>query len=622
MPFGTARSELLEGSYDVFRYGIIPERRNMKKSILKALTVLLLAGVLTACGSGEEGTGTEGGTPGAVSENETEEEKMENVTATEEASETENAAETASTGESTEVKGLKDVYADDFLIGTVYTTDVIAGEDKEIVLANFNVLTPENIMKPENVQRVEGTFTYTDCDRMVVWMEKNSLTLHGHCLAWHQQSPDWMAADGDREKAISQLKEHITNVASHFDGDVYSWDVLNEAIKDGAVLPADGDWTECLRDTMWLRAIGPEYVELAFEFAREAAPDAVLYYNDYNLNDSNKAAVCAAMVSDLRSKGVPIDGIGMQGHYTTATSISSVAESLELFSGIDGIRISVSELDVGVAGVTSGKLTAAQETEQAVFYANLFLVYKEYADIIERVTFWGYKDSTSWRSETAPLLFNSDLTPKAAYYAVLNPEEYASLDVSGLGKTETKQAEAAYGTPVIDGTQDECWENAASYEIANCLYAWQGADGTVKVLWDEENIYALISVNDSVLNTSNANKYEQDSVEFFLDPNNCKNGSYDSLCGQYRVSCRGLLSFGTVPSKEGVESAVSETESGYLVELKIPVSGLKEGMELGFDAQINDANASGTRVSIRKFNATSDDAYNNPSMWGTLTLVK
>lgn len=605
----------------------------MKRILALVLSALLLVGMLSACGDKSDEADKAGATDEAktVTEENTEEETTvtedKEETVTEEPEETEETEEDSAINteelHESEYAGLKDAYADDFMIGTIYTTDITKGTDQELVLANFNQVTPENNLKPESTQRVEGTFTFNEGDLMAAWAKKNNMTLHGHCLAWHQQSPSWMAADGDKEKAIEQLKTHITTVASHYTGEAYSWDVLNEAIADGATLPADGDWTKCLRDTMWLRAIGPEYVSLAFQFAREAAPDAVLYYNDYNLNDASKAAVCAAMVSDLRSQGVPIDGIGMQGHYTTATSLNSVSDSLDLFSKIEGIRISVSELDVGVSGVTSGTLTKAQEMQQAVFYANLFLIYKAHADVIERVTFWGYKDNTSWRSETAPLLFTSTLKPKEAYYAVLNPEKYADLDVAGIAEAETKKAEAAYGTPVIDGTGDDaCWSSAKKYKISTCLYAWEGADGTVQILWDENSIYALFTVNDTVLNTSNSNKYEQDSVEFFLDPNNCKNSSYDALCGQYRVSCKGVNSFGTVPTQAGFESAVTLTDGGYIVEMKIPVSGLSEGKELGFDAQINDANSSGTRVSIRKYNAVSDDAYNNPSQWGILTLVK
>ncbi len=521
-------------------------------------------------------------------------------------------------------EGLKDAYADYFMLGTIYTNNVTAGMDKKIVLQNYNQLTPENILKPEATQRTQGVFTLGEGKKMIQFGELNNITIHGHVLAWHQQSAPWMGKTDDREVAIQQLKDHIFGVAGELKGQIYSWDVVNEAIKDGAKLPANGDWTRCLRETQWTKSIGTDYIELAFTFAREAAPDALLYYNDYNLDDPNKAEIAAAMVADLRSRGIPVDGLGMQGHYTTGTSIGNVAHSLEMFSQIEGIKLSVSELDVGVQGLTTGKPNKEQEMKQAIFYGNLFKLYKEYADYIERVTFWGYKDNTSWRSETAPLLFNSMLEPKEAYYAVMNPELYAALDTAGE-KVETKKIEAVYGTPNINGViaDDDGWDKAPKYQINQAIFAWQGATGTMQLMWDENNFYILVDVDDPVLNDSNSNLYEQDSVELFVDQNNCKKTYYDNACGQYRCSYMGKISFGSVPTEDGFKAKAFMKKGGYVVEFQIPLLTPGEaGRVIGFDAQINDANANGQRQSVMKFNATNDSAYNNPSTWAEVTLKK
>lgn len=521
---------------------------------------------------------------------------------------------------------LKDLYADYFMLGTIYTAKIDSGADNALVKQHFNVITPENLMKPEYMQRPQGSFQFKEADHMMEIAERDGLTVIGHTLAWHQQSGDFLGiknAEGNpvtRDEAIQQLKDHIYHVAGQYKGKIYSWDVLNEAIADGAKLPADGDWTKCLRETQWIKSIGPEYVAMAFEFAHEADPDAILYYNDYNLNNADKAKICAAMVADLRSQGVPIHGIGMQGHYSIDTSLGSVRNSLKLFSEIEGIVVSVTELDVGVPN-TNGKLNSQNEKKQALFYAKLFNIYKEYADLIERVTFWGYRDDTSWRSENCPLLFNKDLSAKEAFYALMDTDAY----IAAVEQEETvvaRRASASYGTPEIDGKKDAVWVmESMPYKINTPLLAWQGATGTVRILWDEKYIYTLFEVEDSVLNADSQNMHEQDSIELFLDEENMKEDYYTDLAGQYRVNFKGELSFGTVPTQDGVKAAAAQTAQGYIVELAIPLKNTPEaGKVLAFDAQINDSNAEGVRQSVMKFNDPTDNSYTSAALWGDLVL--
>ena len=521
---------------------------------------------------------------------------------------------------------LKEIYKDDFMIGTIYTHMIDSGKDNELVKQHFNVFTPENLMKPEEMQPTQGNFKYTAADHMMSIAERDGFTVIGHTLAWHSQSGDFLGIrnkEGNpvtRDEAIQQLKDHIYGVAGQYKGKIYSWDVLNEAIADGAKLGEDGDWTKCLRDTQWTRSIGPEFVAMAFQFAHEAAPDALLYYNDYNLNESEKAKIAAAMVADLRSQGVPIHGIGMQGHYSINTGLGSVRNSLKLFSQIEGIKISVTELDVGVPN-SNGKLSSQNEKKQALFYAKLFCIYKEYADVIERVTFWGYRDDTSWRNENCPLLFNKDLTPKEAFYALMDPEAYiAAADAEE--KVVARVANASYGTPEIDGKKDAVWlQETMPYKINTPLFAYQGATGTVRILWDEHYVYTLFEITDKDLNADSFQMHEQDSVELFLDPENMKEDYFTDYAGQYRVNYKGELSFGTVPTTEGIKAAATETANGYLIELAIPVENtLAAGMTLGFEAQINDSNNSGMRQSVMKFNDSTDNSYMSTALWGELLL--
>lgn len=514
---------------------------------------------------------------------------------------------------------LKDIYKGKFLIGNIYNSFNLTGVDRDMVLHHFNAVTPENMMKPDAMQKQKGVFTFESADAMTGFCQENGLKTVGHTLAWHGQTPDWMNASCGREEAIGRLRDHISNVAGHYSGKLLSWDVVNEAIQDGARLPADGNWKSCLRDTPWLRNIGNDYIELAFQFAHEADPNAKLYYNDYNLNDNNKAEIAAAMFTDLKKKGVPIDGIGMQGHYSTTLPVATVEHSLELFKKT-GAEISITELDVGVSQAQASGLTKEEEIAQGQTYAQLFKLYNQYSDVIERVTFWGYADTRSWRSSNFPCLFDGNYKAKEAYYAVADPDGY--LKKHPLKEIpEPNTINAVKGTPVIDGTVDEIWDQAKEEPVRVMTMAWQGATGTVKTLWDEKNIYVLVRVKDKILNTDNKNAYEQDSVELFLDENNDKSYYYQEDDGQFRVSCKNMVTFGSNGKREGFQSSVKVTEEGYLVEAKIPLTTTAEkGKVMGFDVQINDSNERGERISVAKFNDDSDNSWQSTARWGNLLL--
>ncbi len=515
---------------------------------------------------------------------------------------------------------LCDAYKDDFLLGTIYTEASLGGADNELTLKHFNVITPENLMKPENMQPTEGKFNYKDADAMLQFAKENNLQVVGHTLAWHQQSGKWLGT-GEREEAIEQLRSHINGVAGKYKGQILSWDVVNEAIADDMTLPEGGDWTKCLRKSQWYNSIGPDYIKLAFEFAKEADPDAKLYYNDYNLNVKSKADVVYAMVKDLKEQGVPIDGIGMQGHYTTDTSATSVQATLDLFSQL-GVEVSITELDVSVNNADAKGLTEEQEIQQGVVYAQLFSLFRDYKDLIERVTFWGYVDNKSWRSDRFPCLFNADFSPKQAAYAVLDPAKFLELHPVAQD-APANMATAKYGTPKIDGEIDDIWADCPAAKVNIPIMAWEGAKGEARILWDEKFVYVLLEVQDELLNNQATAVHEQDSIEVFLDQSNEKGANYDANDGQYRVSYVGDESFGGVPKAEGFESAAKLIDGGYLVELAMPlVVKPEDGMIMGFDAQINDSDGTGVRQSMTKFNDPTNNSYMSPEKWGLLELVK
>lgn len=582
-------------------------------AIIAAVVCLVLPAMLSACGDTGQ-TVVDSATPSAPA----------SATPAVQSETPSPAPETGSpsAGGSDEVPSLQGTYADYFLIGTVFNARSTSGPDKTLTLTHFNAITPENLMKPQYMQPSKNNFEFGESDAMIKYAEDNGLKVIGHTLVWHQQSGNWLGMHVSRDEAIEQLKSHITTIVGKYKGKIMAWDVVNEAISDGVQLPADGDWTKCLRETQWLNSIGPDYIEMAFSFAHEADPDAKLYYNDYNLNEKNKADIVHAMVKDLKQRGVPVDGIGMQGHYSSDISIGSVEYSLELFSEL-GVEVSITELDVTVnAAAGSKQLTEEQEVEQAIVYARLFRLFKEYKDLIARVTIWGTTDGTSWRKDRFPLLFNADYTPKEAFYAVLDPETYLE-EHNFVEKAEAKTAKALYETPTIDGEIEDIWAACPEVPVNIPVMAWEGAKGKVRVLWDENFVYCLFEVEDAVLNSSSVNPYEHDSIEIFLDQNNGKTPFYESDDGQYRVNYDGLESFGNVPDTPGFVSAAKRTANGFLVELAIPLkSTAAEGMVMGFDAQVNDANDQGIRQSIMKFNDETDNTWSSLERTGNLELVK
>lgn len=582
----------------------------MKVKRIGSLFLVLILLVVTACSSGNQGKETKPPSSPPIKES---------AVPTPDATETPTEVEKPIALK--DLPSLKEIYKDDFLMGTIYAETNLGEKDIELMDTQFTVITPENILKPESMQAVEGTFTYGSTDKMMDFAKEHNFSVVAHTLVWHQQIPTWMTPDVDKETAIAQMKNHILNVAGYYKGQFISWDVVNEAIEDGLVLPADGDWTKCLRKSKWYNSIGPEYLAMAFRFAREADPDCKLYYNDYNLETPEKADVAYAMLKDLISQGVPIDGVGLQAHYQTGTAAGGLEYAIEKFSSL-GLEISITELDVTYSKTVNGEMPKEGEIQQALTYAQIFKVLKKFSDKIHRVTFWGNIDSQSWRSEMFPCLFDADYQPKEAFYAVVDPEGYLEKHADLLGVSNAENGTATYGSPTIDGEEEDLWSKADTLNINKQLTAWQGATGEMKVMWDEKNLYVLVHVKDEELNSSAGGAHEKDSVEIFLDQKNDKKGSYGDDDGQYRINYKGQITYGTVPTKEGVEGIAKEEAGGYIVEMKIPFTlPMKEGTVVGFDAQINDAKA-GARQGIAKFSDTTNNSYLSTEYYGNLTLKK
>ena len=347
--------------------------------------------------------------------------------------------------------GLKDAYAGKFLIGTAGD---VPGRYSEAELANikanYNIITPENSMKPQPTHPSEDTYNFTTPDALVKWCGENNIKVWGHTLAWHAQTAPWFFQPGTngqpvtRELAMERLSNHIHTVVGRYKGRVIGWDVVNEAINDRG-----GGETENLRNSSWVRAIGPDYLTLAFKWAHEADPDAQLYYNDYNIDQdtnydratpqySGKHTSSMLLLKRLIKDGAPINGVGIQGHWHLYNNIPDVEKAIADYESL-GLKVSISELDVTATGENSGAfptrgggapITPEAFQKQAEVYAKLFDVFNRHAKSISRVTFWGISDRRSWRSGQRPLVFDGQLQPKPALQAI--------LDV-GLGKKVTTQ---------------------------------------------------------------------------------------------------------------------------------------------------------------------------------------
>lgn len=522
---------------------------------------------------------------------------------------------------------IKDVYKDAFLIGNIVSAKDFEGARLDLLKMHFNVVTAENAMKPGYAYSAYPEFDLTAEDALVAKAKAAGLAMHGHVLVWHQQSVDALHTDSAgkplaKDVALANLRNHITTVVENFSDDVISWDVVNEAMNDNPATPSD--WKGSLRQSGWLAAIGPDYIKESFLAAKAAlkGKDVKLYYNDYNDDNQSKAEAIYQMVKEINDEyaaanngDLLIDGIGMQGHYNLNTNPENVEKSLQKFITAAG-EVSVTELDI-TAG-TNNTITEEQANQQAYLYAELFQLYKKYADKIARVTFWGLDDATSWRAAQSPVLFDGDLQAKPAYYAVIDPEKFIAENTPEA--KVAKQATAAFGTPTIDGTIDAIWDGAAEIQVNQYQMAWQGATGVAKAMWDDKNLYVLVQVSDAQLDKGSANPWEQDSVEVFLDQNNGKTSSYESDDGQYRVNFDNQVSISPA-TITGLVSATKITGTNYIVEMSIPLTAVTpiNNMKLGFDVQINDGK-DGARQSVAAWNDTTGVGYMDTSVFGELTL--
>ena len=321
------------------------------------------------------------------------------------------------------------------MIGTAISTwknDVgneTLSETKEIG-TQFNLLVAENEMKFDALEPSRNQFSYGGADKLVSLAQRHQMKMRGHCLVWHQQQPEWLSSDGkkndknwSRAEALSIMQNHINNVMRHFKGKVMEWDVVNECLDDDQTTVRTNPNGYDLRQTVWLRAIGEDYIDSAFVYAHRADPNALLYLNDYDVELQGKAKSVAFcnLVLRLKSKGIPIHGVGLQCHFSNDDVDSVKLESTIRRFAQEGLNCIITELDMGTPSTSTKDLE-----EQARNYRVVTDIVLN-NDNCPSMVIWGLKDNDSWRSSSNPLLYNSGLGKKPAWYAVRSALRHRSI---------------------------------------------------------------------------------------------------------------------------------------------------------------------------------------------------
>lgn len=329
--------------------------------------------------------------------------------------------------------GLKDYYRSFFPIGVAVTPRQLEDSaQRQLILKHFNSVTPENAMKMGPIHPEENKYEWKDADAIVDFATKNGLKIRGHTLCWYNQAPKWMFYDKDGKLVsktilLARLKDHIHEVVKRYKGKIYAWDVVNEAISD--------DPKEFLRNSLWFQICGEDFIAKAFEYAHEADPKAILFYNDYNTEFPGKREKILRLIKKLLIAKVPIHAIGLQGHWSIAgPSGALLTESIQEYAKL-GIKVQVTEMDISIYPDNSAEssehtqptgLSKAIANEQMIKYGELFNVFRQSKAQITGVTFWNLSDRYSWLDnfpvrgrKNYPLLFDENLQPKEAYYKVI-----------------------------------------------------------------------------------------------------------------------------------------------------------------------------------------------------------
>ncbi|HTI26110.1 MAG TPA: endo-1,4-beta-xylanase [Kutzneria sp.] len=289
--------------------------------------------------------------------------------------------------------------------GRTFATAVAAGHLGEAAYARtldteFSGVTPENEMKWDATEPGRGSFNFGAADTIVNHAVSHGMRVRGHTLVWHNQLPGWVSGISSGTDLLAAVRNHIAGVVGHFKGKIWYWDVVNEAFADGG--------SGGLRSSIFQQRIGNSFIEDAFRAARAADPAAKLCYNDYSIDGINaKSTGVYNMVRDFKSRGVPIDCVGFQGHFSVNQVPRDYQANLQRFADL-GVDVQITELDIG----------GSDRTAQAANYRTVVQACLAVARCND-ITVWGITDKYSWRASSTPLLFDGNYAKKPAYTSVL-----------------------------------------------------------------------------------------------------------------------------------------------------------------------------------------------------------
>ncbi|MEU4163635.1 endo-1,4-beta-xylanase [Actinoplanes sp. NPDC026670] len=379
----------------------------------------------------------------------------------------------------TDIPSVKDVVTE-FPVGAAITGAETVTQHGQLLTKHFDSVTPGNALKWDATEPTENTFTYAQADPLIAFAKANGLAIRGHTLVWHNQTPSWVftGADGqpmtataeDKTLLLARLENHIRNVAAHYGTDIGVWDVVNEVIDESQ---SDG-----LRRSNWYNVAGLDYIRTAFRVAREVAPHAKLYINDYNTNVAAKRDFLFGLVQQLKAEGVPIDGVGHQVHINI--NWPTVADTESMLTKFIPLNIDqqVTEMDVSIYTSSSESFPtppADRLLKQAYVYRDMFALFRKYQGEVTSVTLWGLADDNTWLDtypvarKDAPLLFDTTLQAKSAYWGVVDPSKI------GTSPSVSPSVSVSPSTSTNPGT-GSC---AVTYRITG---SWPGGfQGDVKV---------------------------------------------------------------------------------------------------------------------------------------------
>ena len=338
------------------------------------------------------------------------------------------------------IPSLCESFADYFPVGVMINRSIVRSmNDTTFIKKHYNCLTSEEEMTPVIMHPRQNRYRWRVADEVVDFAQRNNMKVRGNCLVRFDQMPDWMCFDGERitskDSLFSRMKTHIDTIMTRYKGKIYCWDVVTNAVAD--------DTTIILRQNTWLYQIaGDEYVEHAFRCAHEADSTALLFYNDYNLNRPDKLERTCQMLQRLIDKGVHIDGVGMEGHWSLYEPTREQLENAISRFRAMGLQVHITQLDVSLYKWEPIRRTMRRreatiyddekKAEQAAQYQMIFEVLRKNCDVVTNVTFWGLDDRHSWLNnypvrgrKNFPLLFDTYRCPKPVLFKLVeeaNPE--------------------------------------------------------------------------------------------------------------------------------------------------------------------------------------------------------